>query len=272
MSTCHVQASAAIELYFYGELTRSERDAVELHLAACAECRRALEELTVIRTALELRPAEDAPPGGDWSGFMARLQDAVRADGSASTAAGNPAGVVGFRSPRLATVFAMAALITLVTISVLAVLRGRGAPAITQVAPSGASAAASPEPVPSAARDSVPGDSALAQVSGQHFERSKLVVLGLATKDPLAASGADWNYERTLATSLLNDTRLYRLAAEERGMKTLAGVMRDLELVLLQTSMSEAPDAESLAQLQRLIRRRDLLTKMEVVATAGLVP
>ena len=41
--------------------------------------------------------------------------------------------------------------------------------------------------------------------------------------------------------------------------------MRDLELVLLQTSMSEQRDAASLEQLQRLIRRRDLITKMEVV-------
>jgi hypothetical protein len=55
-------------------------------------------------------------------------------------------------------------------------------------------------------------------------------------------------------------------------MTSLADVLRDLELVLLQTSMSETSDAESLAQLQRLIRRRDLITKMDVVATTGLVP
>jgi hypothetical protein len=65
---------------------------------------------------------------------------------------------------------------------------------------------------------------------------------------------------------------VYRQAAEERGMSNLADVMRDLELVLLQTSMSESPDAESLAQLQRLIRRRDLITKMDVVKTSGLLP
>ena len=101
-----------------------------------------------------------------------------------------------------------------------------------------------------------------AAVSDQHFERSKLVVLGLATKD---ARQADWAYERELAGTLLSDTRLYRAAAEERGMQSLAGVMRDLELVLLQTSMSEQRDAASLEHLQRLIRRRDLITKMEIV-------
>jgi hypothetical protein len=52
-------------------------------------------------------------------------------------------------------------------------------------------------------------------------------------------------------------------------MDTLAGVMRDLELLLLEASMSEEPDAASLETLQGLIRRRDLLTKMEVVRTSG---
>ena len=53
-------------------------------------------------------------------------------------------------------------------------------------------------------------------------------------------------------------------------MTTLAGVMGDLELVLLQTSMSDKPDMATLEQLQRLIAKRDLVTKMEVVTTAGL--
>ena len=112
-------------------------------------------------------------------------------------------------------------------------------------------------------------DPALMALSDQHFERSKLVVLGLATRDASNAAEADWAYERTLATNLLTDTRLYRIAAEERGMDRLAGVMRDLELVLLQTSMAEDVDAASLAQLQRLIRRRDLITKMNVVHEGG---
>ena len=110
-------------------------------------------------------------------------------------------------------------------------------------------------------------DVAFAALSEQHFERSKLVVLGLANKDAHHAREADWAYERGLASNLLSDTRLYRQAAEERGMKTLADVMGDLELVLLQTSLADAPDAGALAQIQRLIHKRDLVTKMEVAAT-----
>ena len=38
-------------------------------------------------------------------------------------------------------------------------------------------------------------------------------------------NGADWAYERQLAGALLDDTRLYKQAAEARGLESLAGVM-----------------------------------------------
>jgi hypothetical protein len=110
-------------------------------------------------------------------------------------------------------------------------------------------------------------DRAFAASSAEHFDRSKLVVLGLATKDPARARAGDWTYERELASTLLSDTRMYRLAAEDRGLDTLAGVMRDLELVLLQTALTNDKDPASLGQIQRLIQRRDLVEKMDVVGT-----
>ena len=88
------------------------------------------------------------------------------------------------------------------------------------------------------------------------------MVLGLATKDAQHASRADWTYERELASTLLSDTRMYRMAAEDRGMGAVADVMRDLELVLLQASLTDERDPSALAQIQRLIRKRDLLEKM----------
>jgi hypothetical protein len=264
MNACHVQRSAAIELYFYGELAGAERDAVERHVAGCAECRRALADLETIRALLAERMDVSAPPGQDWSGFMTRLQDALRSEAASHT--GGARVLVLPARRRRTTALAAAALLALVTITVLTVLRNGGDLRTNEpvVPPAAATAAPSlPEPVSAGA------DRALVQVSEQHFEKSKLVVLGLATRDAANATPSDWEYERTLATSLLQDTRLYRQAAEERGLQRIADVMRDLELVLLQTSMSESPDADSLAQLQRLIRRRDLITKMDAVDTAG---
>jgi hypothetical protein len=59
---------------------------------------------------------------------------------------------------------------------------------------------------------------------------------------------------------------MYRLAAEDRGLTDIAGVMRDLEIVLLQTSLTDEKDPSALPQIQRLIRKRDLLEKMDAVA------
>jgi hypothetical protein len=170
--------------------------------------------------------------------------------------------VVSFVPPRrrrYVEYVAIAALLALVTFSVAVAFRARHIP--------GASTTTSiPHDVPASTKD----DSAFAAMTEEHFERSKLVVLGLATKNPAGGTPADWAYERELATSLLDETRLYRLAAEDRGLDALAGVMKDLELVLLQTSLTDDKDPSALPQIQRLIKRRDLIEKMDVVTTTGL--
>lgn len=262
MKTCPARLSPPIELYFYGELPDAERAQMDRHLGSCPACRQALEELSVIRAALGARPDVAAPPDQDWAPFMTRLQAAV---------ADSPTAAPIARRQRvlpsaLLRGLAAAALLALVTFAAVLAIRDRGVvPGLDD------SAASAPGLRSPAAGSAASADDTLVQASEAHFERAKLVVLGLSTKDPVHGPD-DWTYERALAASLLDDTRLYRRAAEQSGMTSLAGVMRDLEVVLLQTAMSEAPDATSLEQLQRLIRRRDLITKMNVVASTGLLP
>src|SRR5258708_4511595 len=91
---------------------------------------------------------------------------------------------------------------------------------------------------------------------------------------PCAARGPrirpeDWQYERTLAGALLSETRLYRQAAIQDGASDVARVMRDLEMVLLEASMSDKRDRTALERVQRLIAKRDLVVKMQVMATPG---
>lgn len=255
--TCARYGSGDLELYFYDELPSSRRQELEQHLAGCADCRAALEELHAIRTALASRPDVSAPASGDWSNFMSRLDAAVAREPS-----GLPRVVALVSRPRrrLAEYVAIAALLALVTLSVAVAFRARQAPG-TAGAPRSAQRVQ-----PATGND----NAAFAAMTEEHFERSKLVVLGLAAKDPARETPADWAYERELATSLLGDTRLYRLAAEDRGLDGVAAVMRDLELVLLQTSLTDGTDPSALPQLQRLIRRRDLIEKMDVVSTTGL--
>jgi hypothetical protein len=252
--TCQRQRSGDLELYFYDELSPATRAELDDHVVACADCRTALSELHAIRTALASRPDVSAPPAGDWSQFMSRLDSAIAQQRSESPR------VVSFVAPprrRYVEYLAMAALLALVTFSVAVAFRARHVPS----APGAASAVH--HSVPATMKD----NAAFAAMTEKHFERSKLVVLGLATKDPEGGSPVDWAYERELATSLLDDTRLYRLAAEDRGLDSLAGVMKDLELVLLQTSLTDDKDPATLPQIQRLIKRRDLIEKMDVVTT-----
>ena len=265
MTGCAIHDAGTIELYFYGELDAGARERTEAHLVRCAECAGALGELRLIREALSHRPEVAAPPSGDWTAFMARLDAAVGPEAAAGR-------VVAFQRPsqplprQLAGLLAMAALLMLVTLSVfLASRAGRDA------MPQGASRAG--DELAAGPGDEDPAmQAALTSVGMHHLERSKLVVLGLAAKEPAQGAANDWAFERELASSLLNDTRLYRQAAEQRGLTTLAGVMRDLELVLLQTSMAEATDTAALPQIQRLIYRRGLVEKMDVVGTTGLLP
>ena len=261
---CALEASGAIELYFYDDLPRDEHEAVARHMRGCADCRLTLQELTVIQASLAERPDVAAPPEGDWSGFIARLDHAVARESWRSPSAVPAAFALPPPRPSYAAYLAMAALLTLVTMSVLVLVLVRSRAPIVPAATAPGVIEAVGEKGPT-----TNGDAEFAAISERHFERSKLVVLGLATKDAHDASREDWKYERELASSLLSDTRLYRLTAEDRGLDTLAAVMRDLELVLLQTALTRETDSGALAQIQRLIQKRDLLEKMDVVSTMG---
>lgn len=276
---CERSVSGVLDLYFYDELPPAERGEVATHLASCADCRQALADLELIGSALASRPAISSPPGGDWSRFMSRLDAAIDVDARAGRSrvvafpAAPAAPPKAARGP--ARYLAIAATLALATTG-LTYLASRQQPAApTPVTTTAQTApAASPEVDAAGAAQSAPAltadaaaRAAFAQLSEQHFGRSKLVVLGVASKDAAHAREADWEYERQLASSLLTDTRLYRAAAEENGMATLASVLGDLELVLLQTSMAQPQRGDDLAQIQRLIRKRDLVTKMDVVTT-----
>ena len=274
MSACEFVDTPDVELYFYDELAAADRERVAAHLCGCATCRQRLDDLYAIRRALAAAPVVDAPPAGDWSGFMRRLAAAV-----GLTAPQRVTPVVLERRAGLWTarhLVALAALLAIVAMGVYMAARVRSQrPAEVVASTGGASPAASPSAEP--ARDVPSADGAarsakaLREVSAEHLERSKLVVLGLAARDPRQTHAADWQFERQLAGSLLPETRLYRLTAQERGVSDVARVMRDLETVLLEASMSDGRDRQSLERVQRLIARRGLVSKMQMVTTsAGL--
>jgi hypothetical protein len=259
MTGCEFADVPDVELYFYGELEDADRRRVEAHLGRCGACRQQLDDLHAIRRALADRPVIDAPATGDWSGFMRRL------DVACSTSNTPRSFVPSVDSATRRWVRLLAAAAAIVAFATLGVELARrtheGTPASTRVA--------RVENVgrPTPAQGAAAADSSLREATAEHLERSKLVVLGLTALDPKQTPAADWQYERQLAGSLLDDTRLYRQAAQQRGMTDVARVMRDLETVLIETSMSDSSDREALARVQRLIAKRDLVVKMQLVGT-----
>lgn len=267
MTTCSVQEHGTIELFFYEEVDAADRPMIEQHLRGCRVCADALHELKVIRTALASRPDVSGPESGDWSAFMRRLDETVLRDLRPRQAAGHvvPFAVAPPSTHRpLVMLLATAALLAVVTVSVF--FASRAGRTLNELQP-----AASDAQVDTQLSNGSSVRAGLRSVGLRHIERSKLVVLGLATKEG-ATAPADWTYERELASALLSDTRMYRMAAEDSGLTSLAGVMKDLELVLLQASLAETGDTSALPQIQRLIHKRGLVHKMDVVGTTGLLP
>ena len=254
MTPCELSASADIELYFYGELDGASRARVDAHLARCAECRQRLEDLRTISDALAGIRRVDAPPAGEWAGFMRRLDEATGA-------AAPPRGAMRAWVPALA----VAAAVAILVIGMVVAGRLHDRPA----QPPSQQAAAAPQAAPPRVLAASPADRLLREQTEDLLERSQVVVLGLATRDAQRTSPADWVYERTQAGALLDDTRLFRLAAQKRGMSDVATTMGDLETVLLEASLSDETDPEALERVQRLIHKRDLLLKMQV-ARAGI--
>jgi hypothetical protein len=284
MKACELSDTPDVELYFYDELDEAGRARVAGHLRGCPTCRQRLDDLHAIRLALVDEPVVEAPPAGDWSGFMRRLDETVgvKAAGRRPPAVLERAGATW----RVRLFVAVAATLAIIAMGAFMAARIRerrpdivahSLPASPGIVSPGSPTTPDPsgaKPEPSSATGAAAAltpAAALREVSAEHLERSKLVVLGLAARDPRTTRPSDWQYERKLAGSLLPDTRLYRLAAQERGAVDVAHVMRDLETVLLEASMSDSTDRESLARVQRLIARRGLVTRMQMVTTsAGL--
>jgi hypothetical protein len=273
MNTCELSETLDVELYFYDECAAADRARVSAHLRDCAPCRQRLDDLHAIRAALASAPVVDAPPAGDWSGFMRRLDLATEGPRPSDFPTRSLAHRFGgsLRSRGSLTALARAAaIIAVVTIGASVANWFRTTKPVDRTRPETPPSTIAPPPTAAVAATRATPERALRDGSAEHLERSKLVVLGLATRNPQQTRAADWQFERQLAGTLLPETRLYRLTAQEHGVTDVARVMRDLETVLLEASMTDGRDRQSLERVQRLIARRGLVSKMQIVTTSGL--
>ncbi|HEX2446480.1 MAG TPA: zf-HC2 domain-containing protein [Vicinamibacterales bacterium] len=245
-----------VALYFYGELAPDDRAAFERHLPSCRACREVLDDLTEIRNALAPIPALAQRSHFEWAAFMRRLDARILGTGAPGEAMDGQSQQTT-RRPTLTAVLAIAASLVIGLGAGVLWQRERSRPPIP-----GSTAASLPDAAGQSAAQQARWKARDAAI--QHLDRSKIVLLGLANKDAGAVSAGDWAYERSLAASLLPDTRLLRLSALEAGDAELASLLNDLEVLMLQASFSAEPDRATLSRLQRYISHRDLLVRAEL--------
>ena len=248
--------------YVERELSPAEQVRVATHVEACGECALVVAEIQqVVRDAAALGPI--APPPHVWRLIQARL--AQSAVDSQESIVRSPWPAVQSQESRVSrnwTRFAWAA--ATAALVVMAFLTGRflnvrEAPrALEQVAGAG-----SPQVI---SNDATVRERVLLIAVGDHLERSQMVLVELAhaeTQDEL-----DISAERQLADDLLASNRLYRQTAQQMGQAHVAGILDELERVLVEVARGPSTvSMQQLADIQQRIEAQGILFKVKVIGS-----
>jgi hypothetical protein len=111
-----------------------------------------------------------------------------------------------------------------------------------------------------------PAERALQIAIGDHLERSQIVLTELANTN--VSAPVDISFEQERAADLLDENRLYRQSAAGSGDAVIAGVLDDLERILLE--IEHAPSRISPAELDELrlrLRAEGILFKLRVLGS-----
>ena len=225
----HLTEEQLIFLY-YGE----DGDALEIeqHLEGCQECRALYGSLQRVLNAVDSMPApdRDAAYGSRvWQRLEARLP------------------VQAARTPALRWAFSIAAMAALL---VAAFLAGRSFPHKAVA--------------PQIAADSLSRERVLLVAVGDYLDRSQMMLVELANSSSRGA--LDIAPEQERAQELISETRLYRQTAATTGNTPIAGILDELERVLL--DIANGPSHLSPAELQKFRLRLEaegILFKIRVV-------
>jgi anti-sigma factor RsiW len=225
-------------LHYYGEVERADDARIDAHLASCADCRFANEQLRRVMTLVDTAAPAEAPLGFERTAW-ARLEPAL------------PEKRRGWVMwvPQFALGGGVAALV------LVAFMAGRfsGGESSGVTTTGSPAAAAAPERV-------------LHAEVGDHLDRTQLMLVELANADTDHADVLAGEQGR--AVDLVAANRLIRQSAEQSGDVVIADVLEDLERVLLEIANSPV-DASSndLTDLQSRITDEDLLFRVRVIAS-----
>ena len=226
-------------LHYYGESEGGDDARVESHLASCAECRFANQQLRQVMTLVDSAVPVQAPPGFERTAW-ARLEPAL--DGNRS----------GWRTffwfPQWALAGGVAALV------LAAFVAGR----VSSTNP------ATGNPPALVAGPAEPGRVLQAEF-GDHLDRTTMMLVELANADTDHADVLAGEQDR--AVDLVAANRLIRQSAEQSGDVVIADVLEDLERVLLEIANAPAgASSNELTDLQSRITSEDLLFRLRVIA------
>jgi len=238
------------ELIAYHDGEAAGRETIATHLGDCPECQAELERIDALLAALNTIPVPE--PGEDygqrvWQQIASRLPQRR----------GHWWDFL-FSEPRTAPWFAprhWAAAGAIAGLVLAAFIAGR----ITKPNAPG---------TPLASDQTKVRERILVMAVGDHLGRSEMVLVELANSGPETEGQNEVNIsgEQRRAEDLLEENRLYRQTALEQGDTALAGVLDELERVLL--DVAHSPQQVTPVQLEGIRQRieaRGILFKVRVV-------
>jgi hypothetical protein len=243
--------------YVERDLTPAEHVRVATHLETCADCALFVTDVQQIaRDASALGPME--PPPQVWN----RIQSSIVHRPASFVE--RPASFVGRSTmddrrstlPRFSWALATAALV------VLAFLTGRLVNQREQQSTSQHVAGVSRV----GADQAVVRERVLLIAVGDHLERSQMVLVELAHAE--SNGPLDISAERQLADDLVASNRLYRQTAQQMGQDNVAGVLDELERVLVEVARGPSTvSMQQLADIQQRIESQGILFKVKVIGS-----
>jgi hypothetical protein len=223
-------------LYYYGETGDSE--ALERHLASCAACRSSYHELQRALAAVDSAPVPELPADyGErvWRRIQPELPRRRSFDWTTR-----------LRPPQWA---AAAAIVLLV---VAAFLAGRFWPG--------------PGPTVKELSEEQIGERILLASLLEHLDRSQRILVELVNQ--LGDGELDISSDQGIARDILQANRILRQSAATSGETAVAGVLDELERVLLEIAHSPATlSPAELADIRQRIESQSILFKLRVVGS-----
>jgi len=238
------------ELIAYRDGEAAGGEGIAAHVADCPECRIELERIDALLAALENIPVPEPGEGYGqrvWQQISPRLPEKRKHWWDFLLTQPKP---INWLEPRRwVPAGAIAALV------LAAFIAGRMSKPVNPV-------------VPVTTDQTKVRERILVMAVGEHLGRSEMVLVELANSGPQSPGQNAVNIagEQRRAEDLLEENRLYRQTALEQGDAALAGVLDELERVLL--DVAHSPQQVTPAQLESIRQRieaRGILFKVRVV-------